>query len=174
MRSVPAVGGDTQPIIRIVELLPAPFGPRKPNASPRCTSKSTPSTAVSSPNCFTSPRAWINGAPALILRRLAAPALELRGGALERFGELRELVLVGEAELDASTSDLRVKAGELLECRTHAARELGIDRRRLHAWLLLRARPLRPLLRSAHGETLLHDLTCKPAAAFVIGHRKHR
>ena len=36
MRSVPAVGGETQPIMRIVELLPAPFGPRKPNASPCC------------------------------------------------------------------------------------------------------------------------------------------
>ena len=34
MRSVPPLTGETQPIIRIVELLPAPFGPRKPNASP--------------------------------------------------------------------------------------------------------------------------------------------
>ena len=31
---MPAVTGETQPIIRIVEVLPAPFGPRKPNASP--------------------------------------------------------------------------------------------------------------------------------------------
>jgi hypothetical protein len=58
--SVPPVGGETQPIIRIVELLPAPFGPRKPKASPFSTSKSIPSTAVSSPNLFTSPRAWIS------------------------------------------------------------------------------------------------------------------
>ena len=50
MRSVPPDGGETQPIIRIVDVLPAPFGPRKPNASPRSTSKSTPSTATSSPN----------------------------------------------------------------------------------------------------------------------------
>src|SRR3977135_1531655 len=121
MRNVPAVGGDTQPIMRMVELLPAPFGPRKPNASPRCTSKSTPSTAMRSPNCFTSPRAWINGAPALTLRRLATRALQLRGGALERFGELRELVLVGKAELNASTADLGVEAGEVLERRAHAA-----------------------------------------------------
>ena len=59
MRSVPPLTGETQPIIRIVELLPAPFGPRKPNASPRLTSKSMPSTATSSPNRLTSPRAWI-------------------------------------------------------------------------------------------------------------------
>src|SRR3989440_3026718 len=61
MRSVPPDGGETQPIMRIVEVLPAPFGPRKPNASPRSTSKSTPSTATSSPNRFTSPRAWTSG-----------------------------------------------------------------------------------------------------------------
>ena len=41
--------GETAPIIRIVELLPAPFGPRKPNVSPRSTAKSIPSTAVKSP-----------------------------------------------------------------------------------------------------------------------------
>ena len=61
MRSVPPVGGDTQPIIRIVEDLPAPLGPRKPNASPGATSTSIPSTAVKSPKRFTSPRAWIRG-----------------------------------------------------------------------------------------------------------------
>ena len=38
--SVPAVSGETEPIIFIVELLPAPFGPRNPNASPSWTSKS--------------------------------------------------------------------------------------------------------------------------------------
>ena len=32
--SAPSDGGETQPIIRIVEDLPAPLGPRKPNASP--------------------------------------------------------------------------------------------------------------------------------------------
>ena len=28
--------GETQPIMRMVEVFPAPFGPRKPKASPRC------------------------------------------------------------------------------------------------------------------------------------------
>ena len=32
--SVPSVTGETQPIMRIVDVFPAPFGPRKPNASP--------------------------------------------------------------------------------------------------------------------------------------------
>src|SRR4249919_2153512 len=59
IRSVPPVTGETQPIIRIVELLPAPFGPRNPNASPCLTSRSMPSTATSSPKRLTSPRAWI-------------------------------------------------------------------------------------------------------------------
>ncbi len=46
-----------QPTIRMVDDLPAPLGPRKPNASPERTSTSMPSTAVNSPNRFTSPRA---------------------------------------------------------------------------------------------------------------------
>ena len=49
--------GDTQPIIRMVLDLPAPLGPRKPNASPRRTSTSMPSTAVKSPKVLVSPRA---------------------------------------------------------------------------------------------------------------------
>src|SRR5436190_16260123 len=60
-RSVPPLGGETHPIMRMVELLPAPFGPRKPNASPCCTSKSIASSAVRSPKRLTSPRAWTSG-----------------------------------------------------------------------------------------------------------------
>src|SRR5579859_1821289 len=59
MVSSPPDGGETQPIIRIVEDLPAPFGPRKPNTSPRLSSKSIPSTAVNSPNVFLRPLARI-------------------------------------------------------------------------------------------------------------------
>ncbi len=56
-RRWPAVGGDTAPIMRMVELLPAPLGPRNPNASPLPTRTSIPSTAVNAPNRLTSPRA---------------------------------------------------------------------------------------------------------------------
>ena len=56
----PPVIGETQPIIRIVEVLPAPFGPRKPNDSPGATSKSIASTAVNSPNRLVRPRAWMS------------------------------------------------------------------------------------------------------------------
>src|SRR6478672_3265364 len=59
--SVPPLSGDTQPIIRIVEVLPAPFGPRNPNDSPAATSKSTASTATNSPKRLVSPRAWMSG-----------------------------------------------------------------------------------------------------------------
>ena len=45
-RSVPSVTGETQPIMRIVVVLPAPLGPRNPNDSPGATSKSMASTAV--------------------------------------------------------------------------------------------------------------------------------
>ena len=55
MVSSPLVGGDTQPTIRMVEDLPAPFGPRNPNASPRAMPKSMPATAVKSPNRLVRP-----------------------------------------------------------------------------------------------------------------------
>ena len=45
IRSSPPLTGETAAIIRIVDDLPAPLGPRKPNASPRRTSRSMPLTA---------------------------------------------------------------------------------------------------------------------------------
>src|SRR3954469_18600360 len=45
IRSSPPLTGETAAIIRIVEDLPAPLGPRKANASPRRTSRSMPLTA---------------------------------------------------------------------------------------------------------------------------------
>ena len=49
--------GETQAIIRIVLVFPAPFGPRKPNDSPGATSKSMASTAVKPPKRFVRARA---------------------------------------------------------------------------------------------------------------------
>src|SRR5215210_8108719 len=88
IRSVPSLTGETQPIIRMVELLPAPFGPRKPNASPRWTSRSIPSTATRSPKRLTRPRAWI-----IEPLELTAPTY-LRGSnrLLRRFDVTRDLV----------------------------------------------------------------------------------
>ena len=57
--SDPSLIGEVQPIIRMVEVLPAPFGPRKPKDSPAATSKSIPSTAVKSPKRLVRPRAWM-------------------------------------------------------------------------------------------------------------------
>jgi len=59
--SWPPERGDTAPIMRIVDVLPAPFGPRKPKASPGATSKSTASTAVKVPNFLVSARALMSG-----------------------------------------------------------------------------------------------------------------
>src|SRR3954453_18062042 len=65
--SSPPVRGETALIMRIVDVLPAPLGPRNPNASPGATSKSTASTAVNQPSAadfslkrLTRPRAWIS------------------------------------------------------------------------------------------------------------------
>lgn len=59
MRSSPPLIGDTAAIIRIVDDLPAPLGPRNPNASPRRTSRSMPFTASKSPNDLRRPVAEI-------------------------------------------------------------------------------------------------------------------
>src|SRR5437773_684146 len=59
-RSTPSLIGETQPIIRIVEVLPAPLGPRNPNDSPGATSKSIASTATNSPKRLVRPRAWMS------------------------------------------------------------------------------------------------------------------
>src|SRR5688500_7094494 len=53
----PALGGAVHAIIRIVVVLPAPFGPRKPKHWRSATSKSMPRTAVTSPYRLTRPRA---------------------------------------------------------------------------------------------------------------------
>src|SRR5687768_16452152 len=48
----PSVGGMKPVIMRMVVLLPAPLGPRKPNTSPLSTEKETPFTATFWPNIF--------------------------------------------------------------------------------------------------------------------------
>src|SRR2546423_4516333 len=56
-RSVPSVAGDTHPIMRMVEVLPAPLGPRNPYTSPFSTWKSMLSTATKDPNLLVRARA---------------------------------------------------------------------------------------------------------------------
>src|SRR4051812_32638308 len=53
-RARPPVGRASVQSMWIVVVLPAPLGPRKPNTSPRATSKLTPRTASTSPKDFTS------------------------------------------------------------------------------------------------------------------------
>jgi len=48
----PEVGAMRVPSVRTVVVLPAPFGPRNPNTSPRPTSKETSSNAMRSPKRF--------------------------------------------------------------------------------------------------------------------------
>ncbi len=59
---MPPLSGLMHEIIRMVEVLPAPFGPRKPKDSPLAMVKSTPSTATKSPKRLTSPCASTIGA----------------------------------------------------------------------------------------------------------------
>src|SRR5437773_7195523 len=53
MTTRPDVGLSSPAMIRIVVVLPAPFGPRNPWISPGATSRLTPSTAVKAPYLFT-------------------------------------------------------------------------------------------------------------------------
>src|SRR5512134_737143 len=81
-RSVPSLTGETQPIMRIVDVFPAPFGPRKPKASPRWRSKSIPSTATNSPKRFTRSRAWMSGWPLCAVTRATLAIALWPAGAL--------------------------------------------------------------------------------------------
>src|SRR5882724_11199510 len=55
MSAVPTVGESRPSITRIVVVLPAPFGPRKPVTFPGWTAKLSPSTAVTGPKRLVSP-----------------------------------------------------------------------------------------------------------------------
>src|SRR5262245_10965962 len=106
-RNVPPLGGETQPIMRIVELLPAPFGPRNPNASPFCTSKSIASTATSSPKRLTSPRAWTSGSSVAAFTTCKLPAVIDAGVAAGHPATTRagiEILADGGSAADASVA----------------------------------------------------------------------
>ena len=61
----PAVGlASVHKILMVVDL-PAPFGPRKPNVSPRATAKSMPRTASMSPYFLVSPDTTMAGGRSL-------------------------------------------------------------------------------------------------------------
>src|SRR3954452_15137501 len=81
-------GSERPASIRIVVVLPAPFGPRKPVTVPGSQPKVTSATTVRPPSCLVSPLAWI------MVGRLAgrrvrghgrwATSAEPRGGGRQR------------------------------------------------------------------------------------------
>src|SRR5258707_8544114 len=126
--SSPPVTGDTQPIIRIVDVLPAPFGPRKPNDSPCATENSMPSTAVNVPNRFVSPRAVI---------RAASVGLGSSGMGCRSYPTMPPGAVTYSAARRSLRQDLVVRDPELDEALGVAGRERppgvaarrGLDRR---------------------------------------------
>jgi hypothetical protein len=69
-RSVPEVRGDKHAIIFMVEVFPAPLGPRNPKTSPFFTVKLIPSTAFILPNVFfRTVASIISGIGALLLNQ---------------------------------------------------------------------------------------------------------
>src|SRR5262245_17336354 len=61
MLACPALGTKMPISMRMVVVLPAPLGPRKPNTSPCCTEKSRLRTATKAPYCLPKPSNRITG-----------------------------------------------------------------------------------------------------------------
>ncbi len=95
----------------MVELLPAPLGPRKPNASPRATSKLTESTAWNRPNALTRLRALTSGAPeaAGSSSTLLSPMFESLTDRFDAvFTRLRGRGRLTEADVDEALREIRL------------------------------------------------------------------
>src|ERR1700752_2487131 len=86
--TVPAVGRSSPRISRIVEVLPAPFGPRKPVTLPGSTVNDRSSTATVPPYLLVRPRASIM-IPSLLLLCLSAHGVGLHA----RVGDRRANVV---------------------------------------------------------------------------------
>src|SRR5438309_19663 len=110
MDSSPAERGETQEIIRMVELLPAPLGPRNPNASPGWTSKLTPATASNDPNLLTRSRALMSApGPAGSSSTLLSPMFESLSDRFDAvFTRLRGRGRLSEADVDEAMREIRL------------------------------------------------------------------
>src|SRR4051812_33371106 len=82
--------------ILIVVVLPAPFGPTSPNASPRGISRSIPSTATTSPNRRVNAAAATAGVPEKVGSFIASKHTGPR-----RKGDNRRAIAYGEADATA-------------------------------------------------------------------------
>src|SRR4051794_4521730 len=84
--TLPLVGNERPATTRIDVVLPAPFGPRKPNTSPRSTVSDRSSTAVKSPYFFVRERISITGG-----RLSSAPAKTFPGRDRKTMAEREQL-----------------------------------------------------------------------------------
>src|SRR6476469_9526682 len=88
--TVPAVGRDSARSMRIIVVLPEPFGPSTPSTAPTGTSRSTPATATVAPNTLRRPRTRIAGvcdpACAVVAVGVTEPAVT-RSVPRQRFAE---------------------------------------------------------------------------------------
>jgi hypothetical protein len=76
--TVPAVGRERASSMRIIVVLPEPFGPSTPSTAPAGTSRSTPETATVEPNTLRRPRTLIAGrgtSGAVVAAGVAEPAV---------------------------------------------------------------------------------------------------
>src|SRR5215469_11037258 len=116
--AAPEVGATNVPSVRTVVVLPAPFGPRKPNTSPYPISNDTSSNATRSPKRLLSPRTEIAGA---LLSAFKASSLAGKSGSWwpatswQWPGRLRHSSGGGES-LAQHHLDLGIHAAKLVGC----------------------------------------------------------
>src|SRR5579859_4757944 len=152
--SVPEVTGETHEIMRIVDVLPAPFGPRNPKASPRPTSKSTPSTATRLPKRLVSLRATMSGEASCIRATI------LRGAGPSRFrifdavlGEDRDEPNDGTEPDQAQHAARQHRGEDAPDARDHTGLEISKPGACSHDHCIERAHPAAHLV----GDGLLQD-----------------
>src|SRR5688572_4389613 len=119
-RASPEVGASSPVSILMVVVLPAPFGPRKPNTSPRRTAKLTWSTATKSPKVRVRSRTTMGSSTCDRLLRLPLPH------ALDEDVLQRRLLVAPLEDADTSARQRRLQRfprGALFEQHVQALAE---------------------------------------------------
>src|SRR5437867_1901402 len=133
MRTSPLLGGKMPARMRMVVVLPAPFGPRKPTISPTSTRNEMPRTASTAPKVLVRSRTSIIAWP-MPLPAISNPREQLRGEIVqvrEAAGGAGEVVVEGQV---ARQGD-RARPGGERAARTRAGGDARAQQGRVDARL---------------------------------------
>src|SRR5439155_693997 len=148
MRTSPLVGGKMPARMRMVVVLPAPFGPRKPTISPASTRNEMPRTAS------TAPKVLVRSRTSIIVWPMLLPGISNRGEQLRG-----QLVQVRET---AGGAGEVVVEGQVARQRVGPARVLGTEAAR---------DPVAPVLLEPDVDAILaeHAAVRLPLQALGVG-----